>query len=232
MGKKAPKRLKAVIFDLDDTLVLSSIDFGKFKGLVIDRIVQWGDDEKLYSPSDTIVVILKRYEDRARARGMSQTELRRKLEELDRIMNSVELEHVHETLPIQGAAEVLRLLRKHGVRIGVLTRGCHDYANRALSVTRMADLVDELECRNSDSKPKPDPEAYLRLAAALGADPGETIFVGDHPIDAQCAKNAGVRFVAVMTGDVPEHRLKEAGSEEVFEDVGKMADWFLKFLKD
>ena len=83
MRQKAPKRLKAVIFGLDDTLVLSTIDFRKFKGLVIDRIVQWGDDGSQYSPDETIVVILRRYEERARARGIGEAELKSKLEELD-----------------------------------------------------------------------------------------------------------------------------------------------------
>ena len=53
----------------------------------------------------------------------------------------------------------------------------------------------------------------------------ETILVGDHPIDGQCAANAGVPFVAVETGDVPEPRLRGAGCVEVFPDVGSMASW-------
>ena len=31
------KRLRAIIFDLDDTLVISTVDFPKFKRRVIDR---------------------------------------------------------------------------------------------------------------------------------------------------------------------------------------------------
>lgn len=232
MAAERTMRLKAVVFDLDDTLVLSTIDFGKFKRLVIERLAKWGEPKGLYSPNETIVSILKRYEDRARESGVGEKELRNRFEELDQIMNSVELERVSDTVPIRGAAELLGLLRARGIRIGVLTRGCHEYATQALSITRLDGLVDKIECRNSNSKAKPDPEAYLRLVANLGVRPDETLFVGDHPIDAQCASNAGVPFVAVKTGDVPEEDLRAAGSLEVFEDVGQMVDWLVSRLRD
>jgi len=60
----------------------------------------------------------------------------------------------------------------------------------------------------------------------------ETIFVGDHPLDAQCAAYAGVPFVAVGTGDVPDEVLKKAGSIEVFKDVRELADWLRKASSD
>jgi len=217
--------VRAVIFDLDDTLILSTIDFGKFKGEVIDKIEAWGEKRSNYPPSETIVVILSRFESACRERGLSEQVIRQRLSELDRIMDRVELEWVEETKAIEGAFDLLTKLRAMGIKVGVLTRSCDEYARTALSVTGMRDLVDEIECRNSDTKAKPDPESYLKLSKALGLRPEETLFVGDHPIDAQCARNAGVLFVAVMTGDVPERALRDAGSLEVFENVGKMVDW-------
>jgi phosphoglycolate phosphatase len=92
--------------------------------------------------------------------------------------------------------------------------------------------VDAVECRNSNTKSKPNPEAYLELVKTLGVRREETILVGDHPIDGQCAANAGVPFIAVLTGDVPEATLRAAGSIEVFKDVGQMADWLENILKN
>lgn len=224
--------VKAAVFDLDDTLVESTVNFPKFKGLVIDQIVSHGENRADYSPNETIVVIINRYEAKLRERGTSDEVIRERLAELDRIMDGVEMEHVSETVAYDGAKRLLALLRQSGIKIGVLTRGCREYAESALSRTGLLGLVDALECRNSDSKPKPDPEAYLKLVGDLGVRKEETVFVGDHPLDAQCAANAGVPFIAVRTGDVPEEALRRAGSVEVFEDVGALADWLERVLRE
>lgn len=226
---RVPARLRAVIFDLDDTLVESTVDFGKFKRLVVERIVAWGEPTDVYSLSETVVRIIARFEDRMQAAGLSEAELRARVAELDRIMDRVELERVAETRPVDGAKELLMLLRRKGIRIGVLTRGCREYADTALEATGMAGLVDVVESRNSETRPKPHPDAYLRLVRALGVGKDDTIFVGDHAIDAHCAGNAGVAFIGVLTGDVPEKTLREAGSAEVFSGVGQMAGWFGRF---
>lgn len=224
-GARLPRKLAAVIFDLDDTLVLSTVDYPKFKHLVIDNLVRHGEPRDVYDPSETVVAIIARYEARLRGAGMSHDEVARRLEELDAIMDKVELEKVSDTKEIRGAKELLIFLRSHGIKVGVLTRGCEDYARSALSITGMLQLVDGIECRNSKSKAKPDPEAYLRVVRALKVRKEETLFVGDHPIDGQCAANAGVPFIAVETGDVPLERLRAAGCVEVFPDVGSLASW-------
>ena len=227
-----PKIIKGVVFDLDDTLVLSTVDYAKFKRLVIDRIVSEGEDPTLYSPNETVVAIVARYEDRLRRSGVAEDEIRRRTSELDRIMDEVELENAKDTRPVDGAVQILELLRARGVKIGVLTRGCQMYAESALGTSGLLALVDALECRNSTTPAKPDPASYLRLVERLGVPKENTIFVGDHPIDAQCARNAEVPFIAVETGDVPEGDLKAAGCVAVFHDVGEMVDWLSDVLEE
>lgn len=226
------RSIKAVIFDLDDTLVESTVNFPKFKGMVIDRIVSYGENRADYDPSATIVVIINRFEASMAEKGVPDLEARRRLAELDKIMDSVEMERVSETVAYDGAARLLNLLRKNGIGIGILTRGCQEYADSALSRTGLSSLVDVVECRNSKTKAKPNPEAYLKLVKALGVRKEETIFVGDHPIDGQCAANAGVPFIAVLTGDVPEKALRAAGAVEVFQDVGQMATWLSEVIRN
>lgn len=219
------RSVKAVIFDLDDTLVQSTVDFAKFKRLVMDRIASYGESRDDYSPNETVVAVLERFEERMTRKGVPQTEARRRLAELDKIMDAVEMEKVSETVAYEGAARLLSVLRSRGIKVGILTRGCLEYADLALVKAQLAGLVDAVECRNSDTKAKPSPEAYMKLADALGVDKSETVFVGDHPIDGNCAANVGVPFIAVLTGDVPEETLRAAGAAAVFRNVAEMADW-------
>ncbi len=229
--EKKMRSIRAIIFDLDDTLVESTVNYAKFKTLVIERIASHGEPKSLYDPHGTVVKIIAKYEERMRRAGVPEATIRNRLAELNAIMDNVELERVSETKPVRGAVELLNLLRKNGIRIGILTRGCEEYTRLALARTGMLDLVDGIECRNAHTKPKPDPEAYQKLALRLGVKKEETLFVGDHLIDAQCAANAGVPFVAVETGDVPEEDLRKAGCMELFRDVGDMARWLDRLLQ-
>ena len=230
MMHKLPSEIRAVVFDLDDTLVLSTVDYGKFKRLVIDKIVSHGEPRKMYDPNETVVSVVSRYEKRMHEARLPDKERKQRLAELDRIMDEVELERVAETKAIRGAIDLLELLRYRGIKIGILTRGCQDYATAALSEAGLMQLVDALECRNSETKAKPSPESYLRLTERLGVRKEETFFVGDHPIDAKCAANAGVPFVAVETGDVSSDDLRAAGCVAVFPDVGSMVEWLRTIL--
>ncbi|MGH9719898.1 MAG: HAD family hydrolase [Bryobacteraceae bacterium] len=49
------------------------------------------------------------------------------------------------------------------------------------------------------SRPKPDPEVYLRAAAALGVDPADTVVFEDSFPGVASAKGAGARVVALRT---------------------------------
>jgi phosphoglycolate phosphatase len=222
--------MKGVIFDLDDTLVLSTVDYTRFKKLIIGRIALEGEDVRDYSSNEGIVSLIARFRHSMEEAGRSSSEVRAILREFDQIMDDVELERADETEAIPGASALLALLRDRGVKVGVLTRGCERYARFVLRLTGMLDLVDAIECRNSDVPPKPSPEPYWRLAAQLGLQPEETVFVGDHLIDAKCARSAGVRFVGVLTGDLTEHELRDAGSTEVFTSVAEMMPWFDEIL--
>ena len=225
-----PGAIKGVIFDLDDTLVLSTVDYARFKRLIIERISLEGEDPHDYDPSEGIITLLDRFRKNMDGRGRPSSAIDGVLEEINSIMDGVEMERVRETRAIPGAEKLLRMLRAEGVRIGVLTRGCSRYATEVLELTGMLDLVDDIECRNSKVPPKPRPEPYWRLVERLGLEPGETLFVGDHHLDATCAVAAGASFVGVRTGDLTEEELREIGSVAVFDSVADMIPWLLRLL--
>lgn len=56
---------------------------------------------------------------------------------------------------------------------------------------------------------KPDPEGLLLAIAELALPVSLGVYVGDHPVDAEAAERAGIRFVALLTG--PSTREEFAG---------------------
>ncbi|MGA4841076.1 HAD family hydrolase [Streptomyces sp. G45] len=62
---------------------------------------------------------------------------------------------------------------------------------------------------------KPDPHCVHRALAALGADPAESLMIGDSPADYLAARAAGTHFLGYARDARKELLLREAGAQHV-----------------
>jgi phosphoglycolate phosphatase len=131
------------------------------------------------------------------------------MDQIDSTIDKIELENVNNTKPIVGALEILRSFKQEGRKIGVLTRGCREYAEKALSVTKMIEMVDILLARDDVAKPKPDPLHLFQIIEVLELTPQQVLLIGDSTLDASCAQSVGVKFIGVLTGVASEEELKQ-----------------------
>ena len=92
--------IKGIVFDLDGTLVHSTIDFRKMKPRMIEYLASQGADKEQLSPRDLNVVIISKGERMLREKGIPEEEIKRILEHMEEIMNETEMESVAETKPI------------------------------------------------------------------------------------------------------------------------------------
>ncbi len=76
-----------------------------------------------------------------------------------------------------------------------------------------------------DAPPKPDPAGARALLARLGARPEDAVLVGDSPVDAATARNAGMEFVAVTWGLAPREALVRAGAVHLVDRPRDLAPW-------
>ena len=112
--------------------------------------------------------------------------------------------HAPERLtPYRGVIDALEALRTH-VAIGLVTDGNPTIQRnklRALGLEARFDIVvltDELGREHR----KPSPVALLAALTALGVDARDAVFVGDHPEkDIAAAAAAGMRAIRVRTGE-------------------------------
>ena len=77
------------------------------------------------------------------------------------------------------AVETIRELRKHGLKIGILTNGPSELQRRKLRRIGIEQEVDAVAVSEEIGATKPDPEAYRRAVAMLGLEPNEVAMVGD-----------------------------------------------------
>ncbi|MFZ5448459.1 MAG: HAD family hydrolase [Thermodesulfobacteriota bacterium] len=65
-----------------------------------------------------------------------------------------------------------------------------------LNYHRLASDFDLVVSAQDVSRPKPHPEAFVRILEHFGLEPRQAIFIGDSRVDELFAANAGVPFVA------------------------------------
>jgi len=217
--------VKGVVFDLDGTLIRSSVDFKAMKRRMIEILARYGVPRELLGTDKTTVENLRRAERIWDEMGVDQEVRRKALREVEEVMNEAELEALPTVEAIEGVREALEKLRGKGLKLAVLTRGHQTYAVEALRRAGLLELIDVILTRDTVRKPKPDPEALLEAAERLGLGIDEIIFVGDHPMDSACAEGASVRFIAVLTGWMGEDEWRAVGVSEVVESVSTLPEY-------
>lgn len=189
--------LKAVIFDLDGTLVDSKIDFQKMKRRSIRLLEASGVKQGLLTENMLNYDIEAHAKEYLRKKGAPEEAIQTVFQKVTKIMNQIELEAVESVRPVDGVVKTLVNLKEQGLKIGIITRSCREYTHRILEKLDLKRFIDAIVARDDVSKPKPAPEHPQYLMTILGVKPSETILVGDHPMDALCARNAGIRYFLV-----------------------------------
>lgn len=115
------------------------------------------------------------------------------------------------------AREVLETLHGRGIRLAVATNKLGRFSREIFDHFGMEKLFTVIAGDGDVPQNKPDPE-MLRLAMEkMGVEKERTIFVGDSVIDIQTGKNAGVRVLAVPTGNTDRSDLERAQPDVLLE---------------
>jgi phosphoglycolate phosphatase len=216
--------VKGVVFDLDSTLIRSSIDFPRMKTRMIAILEANGIPRGLLSPTETTVVTLEKAERTWDEREIPESDRKPILAQIDVVMNQTEMEAVPRVKEVEGTSEAISELREKGYRLAILTRSHHEYAVEALRKTDMLEYFELILARGETPKPKPYREALDHTAKLMKLRLDEIIFVGDNPIDSACAENAKVRFIAVTTGRTSREQWTENGCKIILDSVTELVE--------
>lgn len=116
------------------------------------------------------------------------------------------------------------VLARAGRSLAVLTNKPAPMARRILDGLGLAPLFSAI-VGGGDAPAKPDPAGARALLARAGARPEHAVLVGDSPVDAETARNAGVEFVAVTWGLVAREELVRAGAVHLVDRAEELARW-------
>jgi phosphoglycolate phosphatase len=89
----------------------------------------------------------------------------------------------------------------------------------------MGPLFTQIYGGNSFATKKPDPEGARKLLEETGANPAETVIVGDSHVDVETGRNAGLWTVGVTYGFAP-HSLREIPPDVLVDTPDELAEVF------
>ncbi|HHW40210.1 MAG TPA: HAD-IA family hydrolase [Syntrophomonadaceae bacterium] len=182
-------QLKAVIFDLDGTII-DSLPLIKltFEKVFEDFGIPWGNGEVLKTVGLPLRDVAASY-----APGRVEEFLAAYV----KIQNKYQ-EKLLKAYP--GAAETLETLQKRGYRLALATSKRRPATIAGLALTGLDRYLEAVVTVEDVPRPKPNPDTLFKTLELLKMEPAEAVYVGDSWYDILTGKNAGVPTIGVTWG--------------------------------
>ncbi|MEW9669063.1 HAD family hydrolase [Ammoniphilus sp. 3BR4] len=212
------KPFQAFIFDMDNTLLQSRIDFYKMKQTVFEFLamenILTADYEWSNKTASQIIEQGRRHE------RFSVIE-----DKVWQLVGEVESEGMQGAKLEPRAVDLLHSLRRKNKWVSVLTNNAYSAAEKALKDLSVHHLFDYIAGREQMEELKPSPSGVLHiLQRSLSIPQEQWVMVGDSWIDGMAAQQAGIPFIAYQA-DVEELRKKGISPLDSIHSLQQLELW-------
>lgn len=213
---------KAVIFDLDGTLIDSLEDIAVCMNQVLKELdlpIHKIEDYKYFVGGGISILV-----DNALDKETPQ-EIKNQVTSKFKVIYDQKLHK--KTLPYEGVYELLDELVKLDFKIGVLSNKPHKFTLAYTKNLFSKYDIKEVHGQKEEVPKKPDPIAAIDIAKRFEIPCEEVYFIGDTMVDMQTAKNAKMKAIGVLWGFRDEEELLNNGADFIVKhplDILKIID--------
>lgn len=210
--------VKAIIFDLDGTLVDTLNDLTDANNYALEQLGFPG-----HSPQEYKLLV-----------GAGSRELARKALPPDRVdLTDTLLEMIldrykdhclDKTKPYPGIRELLAELDSRDIRLAVLSNK-PDALTKHIAIDIFGSDCFEIITGHLDGTPtKPDPTSVLGILEQMKLSHTDVLYVGDSAVDMATAIAAQLRAVGVSWGFRDRQELQDAGADHIIDRAAELLD--------
>lgn len=224
-------RPKAILFDLDGTLISSeSVHNAAWRRLFEEKLHLPYREEDFHAmvgrpAPDILSDLLDQYRP-----GWNPDDY--DLNALSLLKNDYYLEMAPSSLhPYPGVREFLPWAQAQGIKMGIVTNARRREMEAALTQLHLIQHFQSLVSRDDARIAKPDPFPYLLGAAELGVSPHECLAFEDSPPGLESALTAKIATIA-LASNFPEEHLRtpvpgrgDLKPIQIFESIYKAFEW-------
>lgn len=220
MKNRDRRPIRGALFDMDGTLVDNSPVHVRAFEIFCARygVTDWrGKLNGAFGMGSDDIMRMLLPEEVIRTRGLKAL-----CDEKEAIYREI---YAPEIRPVAGLRELLERLREAGIRCAVGSSGCRENVEFVLDRCGIAAFFVARISGDMAARCKPDPEIYLKAAAALGLAPEECIVFEDAHAGIEAARRAGAgRIAAVATTLTPEELRTKTAADLIFDDFTEIRE--------
>ena len=212
--------IEAVIFDYDGTLVHLNINFGVIRQAVENLLADYGIDLDALKGLYILEMIDKATRLVAQQNPSEGKSFYQKALDL---VTEHEVRAGKKGKILPGVVNMLKILKRRGVKVGIITRNC----DRAVKIAfpDIERFCDAFIPRDYVTRVKPHPDHLAMTLEKMAVnDPAHCFMVGDHVLDIEVGTRVGMKTVGVLTGNTTRQQLIEAGADFVLDDATGIPD--------
>ncbi len=212
---------KAVLFDLDGTLIDTANDIGDAANRVLsNRGFQTHSIStyRLFIGEGVKILFTRALPEESRNQDLINACLKEFIEDYRCNYNV-------KTKLYDGVPELLDILKLRGLKLAILSNK-PDLITKDCVAFFLSEWDFDVVLGQHDSIPrKPDPQGALEIAERLAIVPSNFIYLGDTAIDMKTAVSAGMFPVGVLWGFRSLEELKENGARVVIDEPMQLMDF-------
>ncbi|RXZ77458.1 HAD-IIIA family hydrolase [Paenibacillaceae bacterium] len=211
--------INAVLFDLDNTLINRKLAFEEFSNKLVDNYLVVSDPSER---NEIVHYIIEADNDGYRSKKELYQELLRNLKwkketTLEELLDYWFSEFFKCTVLMNGAMDVIHVLRNQGLKLGLITNGSVHSQNAKIDCAKIRHLFDVIVVSDEVQVKKPDKRIFEIALERLGVKPETSFYIGDHPLnDIKGASEAGLKTIWLagfrewdVAGVQPHYTVKE-----------------------
>lgn len=211
--------IRAVVFDLDGTLVKFNIDFKAVRAEIRSFLISQGVPASVLSINEGIFEMLKKAEIFMKNCGKSAAVVEAVRKKALAIAEKYELEAAKTTSLQPSVKAVLETLKRVGLKVGLCTVNGQKSTEYVLERFRIKEFFSTIVSREKVKHVKPSAEHLQAALEALEVSPKEVLVVGDSQADMKCTKELGATAVGIPTGVSTLKELMDAGADYVVTSI-------------
>lgn len=126
------------------------------------------------------------------------------------------------TQPYSGIVELLDALTARKIPLAILSNKPHDFTQQCVREFFPNHKFSAVIGQREGIPTKPDPTAALEICREWGLKPTEVLYVGDSNVDMETAARAGLHAVGVAWGFRSVEELQSHGAKEIINAPGEL----------
>lgn len=213
--------VKLIIFDLDGTLIDSSIDITNAINYAIEPygVKPVTVEETISLVGEGITRLMEKILDRGQTREIGKDIL------VDRFLDHYSAHLVDKTTVYPWVRETFERLK--GYKKAVISNKREALSTRILNDLGLLKYLDLVVGSDTTPERKPSPVPILHVLSKLNIRPEDAVIVGDSNFDIEAGKAAGIKTIAVTYGYRPLDLLK--GADFIIDRMDELIDILRRF---